>query len=111
MSDFPCTQCGLCCRQVGLALQHQDLFTDAGIRAALQAFPYKTDEYGACEKLVDNRCSVYNERPYLCRVDEMAEVHNIDKDEWYRVSARACNFMILEAGLPDSYLIKDYDQL
>ena len=34
MSDFPCTQCGLCCRLVGQALAYKDYWENPLIRAA-----------------------------------------------------------------------------
>lgn len=109
MSDFPCTQCGLCCRLVGQALAHKEYWDNPLIRAALEAFPYSTDENGTCEMLVDNKCSVYENRPLVCDIEKMAKLRGVDKDYWYRISAGACNFLIRQTGLDDSYLIKDYD--
>lgn len=109
MSDFPCTHCGLCCRMVGQALAYKDYWDNPLIRAALDAFPYKTDENGACEMLVDNKCSVYENRPTVCSIEKMAALRGVDKEYWYRVTAATCNYMIRQNGLDQSYLIKDYD--
>lgn len=109
MSDFPCTQCGLCCRLVATALANKDQWGDPLIRAALDAFPYETDENGACKMLVDNKCSVYENRPIVCNIDKMAALRGIDKKQWFRLSAASCNYLIRESGFDESYLIKDYD--
>lgn len=109
MSDFPCTQCGLCCRHIGMTLEYGKFFQNQAVREAVESFPYKADENGVCEMLVDNKCSVYNNRPLLCDVELMASMLGVPKDEWYHSNAKACNFMIKQAGLDDSYLIKVYD--
>ncbi|WP_282396619.1 YkgJ family cysteine cluster protein [Pseudomonas sp. PS01298] len=55
MDAFPCTQCGLCCQHVNMAPETQ--FLDRGD--------------GTCRhyEATDKRCSIYNERPSICRVD------------------------------------------
>jgi Fe-S-cluster containining protein len=110
MSDFPCTQCALCCKNVGVYLKNRDLFTDKTMRALIDAFPYAVDESGCCEMLEDNKCTVYEGRPYLCNVDAAGEMFGIERDLWYRLNADACNALIRLKGLDDSFLIKDYDQ-
>lgn len=109
MGAYPCTECGICCRNVGTVLRNQALEFDPIVRAAIKEFPYGTDENGACEKLVDGKCSVYEERPAICNVDTMADRKGVEREAYYKLSAKACNFMIIEAGLPESFLIKDYD--
>ena len=79
------------------------------IRAALEEFPYKTDANGACEMLVDNKCSVYENRPTVCSIEKMAALRGVNKDYWYRLTAAGCNYIIRQNGLDESYLIKDYD--
>lgn len=54
---FPCTQCGLCCQNVHLAEETQFLDRGDGI----------CRHYDATSKL----CSIYQERPDICRVDRM----------------------------------------
>ena len=54
---FPCIECGLCCRSIG------------GINE-LANFDQGD---GVCIHLSDGRCSVYHERPDICRVDVMYE--------------------------------------
>jgi len=109
MSDFPCTNCNLCCRLIGNILAQKDTYACFVTRAAIDSFPYKTDESGTCEKLVDGKCSVYEQRPVLCNIAAMGALRGYSKADWYRLSAHACNLLITAAGLDDSYLIKDYD--
>ena len=109
MSSFPCTQCGLCCQHVGQAIASKPYLENSVVAEAIDAFPYAFDKNGVCEKFINNQCSVYDNRPVICNVDTMAELRGFDKKYWYKVNAMACNFMIRQAGLDDSYLIKDYD--
>lgn len=54
--EFPCNRCGACCRNVHLASETQ--FLDRGD--------------GCCKHYDDHTqlCSIYTERPSICRVDE-----------------------------------------
>lgn len=67
-------------------------------------FPFSHNS-GVCEKLIDNMCSIYHDRPLFCRTDEMAEVLGIDIAKFFRLNALACNEIIREDGLDDKYLI------
>ena len=64
---FRCTQCGCCCRMVGL----------------LKDFPYKSKADGSCEMLQDNKCLVYETRPSICRVDEQIKLSGMGKRKGY----------------------------
>lgn len=75
---FKCDQCGRCCRN----LNKSELYTalDRGD--------------GVCIYLDGNKCSIYNERPLLCRVDECYDVYFKDamaKDEYYKLNYEACD--------------------
>lgn len=108
--DFPCTGCGECCRKVGAVLANRAL-DDTPLGKLLKIFPYKANEQGHCEMLVDGKCSVYENRPLICNVRRMTEVfYSADPAGHYIASAQACNHMIDEAGLDQSYKI-DIDQL
>lgn len=54
MQEFPCTQCGLCCQNVNLATETE--FLDRGD--------------GTCKhyNTTTKHCSIYAERPDICRV-------------------------------------------
>lgn len=110
MDSFPCTQCGLCCRLVGHILANKSTLSDPVLRFLAEQFPYSADETGACEKLQDNSCSVYESRPLLCDIDKVAELKGVDVEEYRRLNAKICNMLIRMYGLDDSFLIKAYDQ-
>ena len=55
MTAFPCTKCGACCRRVGLA--HETKFLDRGDGVCMH--------YDAGSK----GCSIYDERPEICRIE------------------------------------------
>lgn len=91
---FPCTGCGQCCRRI------------SGL-VGKPSFPYKAKDDGSCEMLTaDNKCSIYDTRPEVCRVDKMIEKAGMDKERAYKMTAELCNLWIDEAGLPESFKVK-----
>lgn len=79
---FPCTKCGLCCGQMGLAvLQARTLVlagnTDKMINEVAK-FPHEFNKKtGRCSKLnPDNTCSIYATRPEICSVDKIWEKYH-----------------------------------
>jgi uncharacterized protein len=111
MSDFPCTGCGLCCRYIGQAINNINNIKDPVLFNALNAFPYKTDPDGSCEKLINNQCSVYENRPLVCNVSLMAQelnkAYGISKEKVYEENIKTCNKMILANNLDKKYLIPE----
>jgi uncharacterized protein len=98
--EFPCTGCGACCRRVNKAVESAIGFEEL-------SFPYKWDETGRCEKLQnDNRCSVYENRPLLCRVKDIGNFFGADEKEWILVNSLACNAMMDEDNIDLKYRIK-----
>lgn len=82
--SFPCTGCGACCRSItGIPELAKWLQAD-----------------GSCMHLVGVRCAIYENRPKVCRVDEMRpEV--INQAEWYRRNEDACERLHLQVyGAP-----------
>ena len=66
--SFDCNQCGACCIV-------SNPFTGAG----------------RCPKLtLDNKCSIYDTRPTVCRVDDMADIRKIPRPEAYAINYQAC---------------------
>lgn len=63
---FPCNRCGACCRLVG------------------------------CRHLVDCLCEIYEERPLVCRVDEMWERHFqwMPPQIWLSLNQEACRLLL-----------------
>lgn len=75
---FKCSQCGECCRNLDKSELYKEL--DRGD--------------GVCIYLEGNNCSIYDERPLLCRVDEsyysyFKEQYSLN--EYYRLNYEACN--------------------
>ena len=60
-------------------------------------------------------CSIYENRPLLCRVHKLGKHLNKDKDgdlkDWYIENTKACHLLIDNLGLDDKYKIdiKEYD--
>lgn len=74
---FECKQCGNCCRHLDRSELYKDL--DRGD--------------GVCIHLRDNLCSIYDDRPLLCRIEEsynevFSDVYT--KEEYYRLNEKAC---------------------
>jgi Fe-S-cluster containining protein len=88
--DFPCTKCGGCCKNIGWIKS----------RYSEEEFPYKLDEKGDCEMLIENKCSIYNDRPEICRFDKMALKLNIDKKEFYNMNIIFCNNYMQVHNIP-----------
>ena len=64
---WECKKCGACCRVVN------------------------------CPYLKDNLCSIYEQRPDICRVDKMYEIliknNEITKERWYEINKIVCNYL------------------
>lgn len=79
---FPCTQCGLCCQHVHLADETQPL--DRGD--------------GTCKHYsdADKSCTIYTDRPDICRVDRQYELHYADQCSWSEfvdLNLQVCNLL------------------
>lgn len=77
MTQFPCTSCGACCSSI------------EGI-----AFLQQYNQEGRCNKLKDNKCTIYKARPLLCRIDDSYDQlfsSYMTREEFYRQNAKACN--------------------
>lgn len=91
MSQFPCDSCGLCCKLVGKVIANKHV-ADPKIKRIIDAFPYKTTNTGACEKLNDdNTCAVYDSRPVLCDVRLMAVVRGQPIEQAYSQAQTICD--------------------
>jgi len=103
--EFLCSGCGACCRKVGV------------INKAKLPFPNLPDRGdGVCANLnEDNSCSVYENRPLICRVKDLGKhlKQDIDGDlkQWYILNTKSCHKLIDDAGLDVKYKIdvKEYD--
>lgn len=77
---FHCVQCGECCRNLRKSALYKEL--DRGD--------------GTCIYLNKNKCSIYEERPLICRVDECYEevfkkIYTIE--EYYKLNYQACDML------------------
>lgn len=106
--DFPCTGCGGCCRLIGELLSDPPGSDNPTFRHAIESFPYKTDENGVCEKLVNNSCSVYDDRPLLCNVTLMGTLLRKNMKDWYSENIKYCNWIIDRLGIDKSYKIPEF---
>ncbi len=91
MSGFPCTSCGACCSFI------------EGIE-----FLSEYNNNGQCSKLVDNKCTIYESRPLLCRIDESYEQifsTLMTQEEFYMQNALACNVLQEKLGIDTSYRV------
>ena len=92
---FPCTRCGECCSH----MQRSELTS------------HLDDGTGFCRHFDRTGliCSIYHDRPRICRIDECYETYfhlKMSRDEFYRWNADACNEMQEEAGLPERYRVR-----
>lgn len=75
---FDCDKCGECCRNIRLSPIYAEL----------------DDGTGKCRYLSGNICSIYENRPLLCRIDECYEVYfseELSKEEYYRLNHEVCD--------------------
>lgn len=91
---FPCTECGLCCKNIAHIIELKDF--DLG--------------NGTCKYFDKNTniCSIYENRPDICRVDLMFEKEYFKyftKDEFYKLNAQACNKFQKKFNLDEKYMI------
>lgn len=74
---FKCECCGTCCRNLDKSKIYEDL--DRGD--------------GTCIYLIGNLCSIYNDRPLLCRVDDCYELYFrkfMNREEYYKLNKKEC---------------------
>lgn len=75
---FECSKCGLCCRSIHMvpALSQYDCGN------------------GRCQYLTENNlCGIYENRPDICNVDKMYELHFesiMTKEEYYKKNFEGC---------------------
>ena len=95
--SFPCTGCGCCCKVI-------DWADDIIVRddpTHPYYFPY-THKEGVCEMLIDNKCSVYESRPIICRIEDSMP-KGCDKIAYYNKNIEACHHLIDKLGLDEKW--------
>lgn len=92
---FPCTGCGLCCKNISNIVELKDF--DLG--------------NGVCKHydMKQNICKIYETRPDICRVDKMFNIKynkHFTKMDFYIENAKVCNELQNQYNLNDSFKIK-----
>ncbi|NMF07954.1 YkgJ family cysteine cluster protein [Clostridium beijerinckii] len=80
---FKCYKCGLCCCNIRNNILYKELDDGEGICI----------HYNKESKL----CSIYNERPVICRVDEYYELYFrnlMTIEEYYKLNYEACEKLV-----------------
>lgn len=75
---FICDKCGECCRNLHKSPLYNELHNGDGI----------------CKYLQDDLCSIYENRPLLCRIDECYEVifkEKLSYNEYVELNYKYCN--------------------
>jgi len=100
---FPCTGCGCCCRVINKlidgAVKLQPQFPAIDL-----SFPYGWDESGTCEKFdkESNRCTIYEKRPLVCRVDEIGDALGLERSYNHKITSISCNKIMDKFGVDKS---------
>lgn len=76
---FSCRKCGSCCQQVGRS----------------ELFKYLDRGDNICQYYLETSrlCSIYNERPLICRVDAFYDAYlsdQMDQNDYYNLNYEAC---------------------
>lgn len=99
IDKFLCSQCGACCKLAG--------------KMGGKKYNLPINEDGSCGHLKNNVCSIYDNRPDICRVDKMTHANKGESKKDYFIKAtKACHTLIDLLDLDQSYKIdiKEYDR-
>lgn len=80
MPKFICSQCGACCRNI------------AGIKE-LRNFDIGN---GTCRYLRENKCTIYNKRPDICKIEAMYDKiyrYRMSASDYYKMNYNACSLL------------------
>jgi Fe-S-cluster containining protein len=85
------------------------------LKDVIGSFPYAVDENGQCEKLTeDNKCSVYDKRPELCRVD-VGYRHfkeTMTKKQYIQASIATCKMLMGQVlKMSENEIKRVYEQM
>ena len=80
-SDVPCGDCTLCCDLLAPFLTPEEVssgkypisLTQGEDGPVITMFKNK---HGGCSMLIDNKCSIYHDRPHACRVYDCRKGHH-----------------------------------
>lgn len=77
---FKCDKCGECCRNLHKSPLYKDLH----------------DGDGVCRYLKGNECSIYENRPLICRIDDSYEVffkQELSYEEYLQLNYESCKIL------------------
>ena len=110
MTDFPCTQCGLCCKLIGKTFDPNSSYyknSPLSIQTLIDNFPYTINPDGSCSMLSkDGLCTVYEHRPIICNTKLGSKLLNIPESQFYQMLADNCNDLINTYNLDPKYLVQ-----
>lgn len=89
LDRFPCTKCGVCCKNISHIVQLTNY--DRGD--------------GQCIYLQENKCSIYSTRPLVCRVKEMYVQYykqHMSEEEFIYQNLLACRSLQEKSNVPIS---------
>lgn len=95
--DFKCHGCGACCMVLEDILNSPTEQVMEEYQKSIAEFPYKAKDNGHCEKLgEDMKCSVYENRPSLCRIDDHFNSGKCsqNKEDFYGDTTKACKALM-----------------
>lgn len=78
--NFPCDACGKCCKNLHLSAELDELNRGDGVCKYLNES--------------DNKCTIYEDRPDICRVDVQYQKHFSTKYTWgqfVQINVAVCN--------------------
>ena len=81
---FKCRKCGECCSHLRSSIYSLKVFSDD------LTFHYTFDKTGKCEKLIDNKCSVFETRPALCNTETVRIILKIKKKKYNELCLATC---------------------
>jgi Fe-S-cluster containining protein len=91
---FNCSGCGLCCTKIKVILDTKE---SSPVKHIIDQFPHTAREDGSCEKYdrETKKCTVYEDRPLLCRVDEMHKhwPEKMSLQEYYKRTEQVCKIL------------------
>ncbi len=91
---FPCSSCGICCQNISTIKELKEYDLGNGICKYFDR--------------INNKCIIYENRPQVCRIDEMfEEEYNsfFSKKEFYIENAKVCNILQEQYKIDKNYRI------
>lgn len=78
-NTYECRQCGKCCKNIVFIPED---------------FPYKVNN-GICSMLENNKCLIYEKRPFICNIDQGYEAFKtlnpeLKRAQWYAMNKQFC---------------------